>query len=103
MLRDWGVYETTKSRIVQAPPGVPVSHLLNSGEVDVGFQQLSELQGGSGIEIVGTLPESLQPMTLFAVGIMHRASDSGGAQALVRFLLSDETNDTKRRNGMEPA
>ena len=39
-----------------APPGVPVAALVAKGEADLGFQQLSELIGQPGIEVVGPLP-----------------------------------------------
>src|SRR5687767_9705481 len=39
----WGVAEELKDRIVVAPPGVPVGLLVARGEVELGFQQLSEL------------------------------------------------------------
>ena len=103
MLQDWGIYEATKDRIVLAPPGVPVARLLGSGQADVGFQQLSELLGQAGIEIVGTLPETLQPLTAFAVGIAHDARHSEGARSLVDYLLSETARTAKTRHGMEPA
>ena len=39
----WGIADEIKSRIVQAPPGVPVGALVARGDVELGFQQLSEL------------------------------------------------------------
>src|SRR6516162_2474440 len=39
----WGIAEAIAPRLVQAPPGVPVGSLIARGEVELGFQQLSEL------------------------------------------------------------
>ena len=39
----WGIAAEIAPRIVQAPPGVPVGSLVARGDVDLGFQQLSEL------------------------------------------------------------
>jgi molybdate transport system substrate-binding protein len=103
MLQTWGVYEATRSRIKEAPAGLPVAQLLKNGDVEIGFQQLGEFQGHAGIDIVCTLPDCMQPMTDFAIGIMTMASNPVGAQELVRYLLSDDANDAKRRNGMDPA
>ena len=48
----WGIADDIKGRMVQAPPGVPVGTLVASGEVALGFQQLSELLHVDGITIV---------------------------------------------------
>ena len=102
LLTRWGMLDPAARWIVQAAPGVPVARLLANGDADVGFQQLSELIGQPGIEIVGIVPEALQPMTVFACGL-GRAADGIGAHALQRALVSDATAATKRQNGMEPA
>jgi len=39
----WGIIDELGDRFVQASPGVPVGELLASGDVELGFQQLSEL------------------------------------------------------------
>ena len=51
----WGIAGDMRSRLVQAPPGVPVGSLLARGEAELGFQQLSELIGACGIELIGPL------------------------------------------------
>ena len=102
LLTSWGMLDKSDRRIVKAPPGIPVARLLSAGDADVGFQQLSELMGQPGIEIVGTVPETLQPMTIFTCGIGSRAADSIGAQALQSALVSDDTAAAKRKSGMEP-
>ncbi len=53
-------------RTVQAKPGVPVGSQLASGEVALGFQQLSELKGLPGIQIVGLLPNDCAFITTFS-------------------------------------
>ena len=72
LARDWGLERELSKRIVQAQPGVPVATLLARGEVDLGFQQLSELQGAPGIEIVDVLPKAIQPMTVLPRGSAGR-------------------------------
>src|SRR5690348_5393615 len=74
LVRDWGVEQELAARIVQAQPGVPVAALIARGEADLGFQQLSELLGAPEIEIVGVLPQAIQPMTIFAAGICRAAA-----------------------------
>ena len=102
LLQDWSVLDLGR-RTVTALPGVPVARLLARGDVDVGFQQLSELLGEPGIEIVGTVPHSLQPMTIFSCAIGRGTADVAAAQDLMSVFVSDDAATTKRRHGMEPA
>lgn len=102
LLERWGMLGAGGRRIVRAPPGVPVARLLANGEADIGFQQLSELMGEPGIEIVGTMPEMLQPMTVFAIGLSPGAVGCAPARAIVEFLLSETAHPAIRQHGMVP-
>ena len=90
-------------RMLVAPPGVPVANLVANGDADLGFQQLSELIGQPGIEVVGPLPPEIQAVTVFSAGISIRSRDTEAARAFIAYLASSETGDAKRRRGMEPA
>jgi molybdate transport system substrate-binding protein len=96
----WGV---APERVLIAPPGVPVAALVANGDADLGFQQLSELIGQQGIEVVGPLPPEIQAVTVFSAGVSINSRDPEGARAFVAYLASTETSDAKRRHGMEPA
>lgn len=102
LLREWRLPGETERRVVQAPPGVPVARLLAGGEAEVGFQQLAELLDQPGIEIVGPLPETVLPMTVFSLALSPPAASDTDAQALLVFLLSAAADAAKRRYGMEP-
>jgi molybdate transport system substrate-binding protein len=52
----WGIAEAIKPRIVQAKPGIPVGSHVANGEIELGFQQLSELIHLAGVDILGPLP-----------------------------------------------
>lgn len=99
----WGIAEQVKPRIVQAPAGVPVGSLVASGEVALGFQQLSELMHMKGIALVGPLPDAVQILTTFSAGVCTSASQADAARRLLDFMASSETAEVKRRHGMEPA
>jgi molybdate transport system substrate-binding protein len=99
----WGVTESVMGRALMAPPGVPVASLVARGDADLGFQQLSELAGQPGIEIVGSLPPEIQAITVFSAGVSSTSADREAAHALVSYMASAETGDAKRRYGMEPA
>lgn len=103
LARDWGIESEVAGRTVQAKPGIPVAKLLADGEVEVGFQQLSEMLGAPGIDIIGLLPPSLQPGTVFSAALCKTAANPDAARAFIAYLASPETADTKRRHGMTPA
>ena len=99
----WGVADSVLARALIAPPGVPVAMLVARGDADLGFQQLSELIGQPGIEIVGPLPPEIQAVTVFSAGVSSKSAKPEAARAFVAYMTSPETADVKRRYGMEPA
>jgi molybdate transport system substrate-binding protein len=99
----WGIADTIASRLVQAKPGVPVGALVARGDVELGFQQLSELMDVPGIEIVGMLPQELQGITTFSAAVCTAAQHPSAAVALLSFLSSAQADEAIRRHGMEPA
>ena len=99
----WGIAEQIKDRIVTAPPGVPVGSLVAQGEVELGFQQLSELMSLEGIDVLGPLPADIQIITTFSAGLATASTQPDAVRALLAFLVSPATAPTKQRNGMEAA
>ena len=98
----WDLSESVVGHALVAPPGVPVASLVARGDADLGFQQLSELIGQPGVEIVGPLPPEIQAVTVFSAGVSKASGDREAAHAFVAYLASAETRDAKRRHGMEP-
>jgi molybdate transport system substrate-binding protein len=103
LCQKWGVTESVVGRALMAPPGVPVASLVARGDADLGIQQLSELIGQPGIEIIGLLPPEIQAVTVFSAGVSMKSTEPEAARALVAYLASAETGDAKRRYGMRPA
>ncbi len=99
----WGIADQIQSRIVQAPPGVPVGALVASGEVALGFQQLSELLPLEGITILGPLPPAIQVTTIFSAAVATTSAQFDAVRALLDYLASPATADVKRAQGMDPA
>ncbi|HTS21037.1 MAG TPA: substrate-binding domain-containing protein [Casimicrobiaceae bacterium] len=103
LLERWGIAEGAGPRLVQAPPGVPVGTLLARGDVELGFQQLSELLHLPGIDVIGTLPPEIQVTTTFTAAACKTSKRLDETRALLAFLGSPEADAAKRRQGMEPA
>ena len=92
---------------VLAPPGVPVASLVARGEVELGFQQLSELIHVEGITLVGGMPSGVEILTVFSaglpVGLAEGSAQAERVRALLHFMTSPDAEEAKRRQGMEPA
>ncbi|HEX7866391.1 MAG TPA: substrate-binding domain-containing protein [Variovorax sp.] len=99
----WGIADAIRSRLVQAPPGVPVGSLIARGEASLGFQQFSELIGVEGITLLGPLPPEIQITTIFSAAPVSFAPQPEATRALLAYLASDDSAEAKRRHGMEPA
>lgn len=99
----WSIAGEIQERLVQAPSGVPVGSLVASGEVALGFQQLSELMHLEGVDVVGPLPDAIQITTTFSAALVANSKRREAVSGLLSFLASAETAETKRRHGMAPA
>jgi molybdate transport system substrate-binding protein len=99
----WGLADTVLARALKAPPGVPVATLVAQDDADLGIQQLSELIGQPGIEVVGQLPPEIQAVTVFSAGVSTTSAKREAANAFVGYLASAEAQGAIRRYGMEPA
>jgi molybdate transport system substrate-binding protein len=102
MFQRMGIADEMKPKIKQVPPGVPVGGLIARGEVELGFQQLSELLPVAGIDVIGPLPPDTQHITVFSAGIHVGAKEPAAAKTLVKFLSSPASVPVIKKKGMEP-
>ncbi len=100
LFQRWGIADEIASRIVTAPPGIPVGALVARGEVDLGFQQFSELMHLPGITVVGPLPPEIQITTTFSAGIASTSTQPQAVRALLQFFASPEVAALKLQHGM---
>jgi molybdate transport system substrate-binding protein len=98
----WGIAADIQSRLVQAPPGVPVGALVARGEVALGFQQLSELLPLDGITVLGPLPPAIQVTTIFSAAVATASTQPDAVRGLLDYMASPDTASMKRAQGMDP-
>jgi molybdate transport system substrate-binding protein len=99
----WGIADLVRARLVQAPPGVPVGTLVARGDVELGFQQRSELMHLPGIDLVGGMPAGAQILTTFSAALCSASTQPGAVRELLAYLQSPDTVALKQRHGFEPA
>ena len=88
-----------KTRKIEADP---VGWTVAKGEVEIGFQQISELRPVKGIDIVGPLPPGAQQTTVFAAGIPVTSKQVEAAKALIQWLASPAAYAAIERSGLDP-
>lgn len=96
LIEDWGLPDELGDRLVQARAGVPVAASLASGDVDLGFQQLSELVGAPGVRIRGVMPPDCAIDTVFAGAVAATAADPKAAASVLAFWASDAVASAKQ-------
>jgi molybdate transport system substrate-binding protein len=97
-----GVLDQVKPKMKQTPTAIFVGSIIASGEVEIGFQQVSELSQFAGVDYLGPLPADIQQYTTFSSGIMKTAKEAEAAKALVKYITSPEAAAVFRKRGMEP-
>lgn len=94
----WPELESKSTRVVSER----VAAVVARGDVEIGFQQVSEILPIDGAQFVGRIPDEYQKITTFSTGITSTAADAKGAQQLIDFLSSVSVSDTIRQTGLEP-
>ena len=89
-----------KSRLIGG--GERVGTVIARGELDFGFQQISELLPVEGLAHITPLPPELQKVSNFAAGIARTSSDPALAAKVIAFLASPANAATLRATGLAP-
>ena len=99
----WGIADEVAAKLVTPPPGVPVGSLVARGEIELGFQQFSELINLGGLDVLGPLPPAIQITTTFSAGVCVGSVQADAVRRLLDFMASPDADDAKHRQGMTPA
>src|SRR5882762_9798747 len=87
MFEKLGIADEMKDK-ARKIPATPVGEIVARGDAEIGFQQISELKPVQGIDIVGSLPDDLQKITVFSAGIATVSKEPDAGKALIKFLAS---------------
>ena len=83
--------------------GTESTGLLAAGGADLAIGPLSELVHQPGIDLVGSLPASVQLVQVFTAAIVNTSHRAEHARRLIEFLTSDQSEAAITKSGMERA
>lgn len=86
-----------KSRAISEPVGNAVAR----GDVQLGFQQLSELKTTPGIEIVGLIPDNVQQMVLYSGAVIKTSPHPMEARKLLDYMTSSQGQAAIQKSGLK--
>lgn len=70
--------------------GGMIAEKVASGEVEIAFQQMTELLPVKGVTVAGYLPASIQKTTVYSGAVMKSAKFPADAAALLQYLSTGE-------------
>jgi molybdate transport system substrate-binding protein len=82
--------------------GERVGAVVARGDLEIGFQQMSELLPVPGIDHITPLPPELQKVAIFSAGIGTNTRDAAAARKVIELLTSAEAAPAISRSGLEP-
>src|ERR1044072_4526535 len=85
LLERMDIAEAMKPKPRLLPPTEALYESVASGNVEIGFNQISEILAQPTVELAGPLPSEIQNYTQFTPGIVTGSSQPDPARALVTF------------------
>lgn len=100
-LKQLGIAEQMEPKIKRAQGGAAAMKMAASGEVEIGFTFLSEMNE-PGLDVVGPLPREVSTPTSLVGFVSSHAKNPVSAKALLNYLSSPEAAPIYKANGMQP-
>ena len=102
LLQRLGIADQVLGKCRLVGGGERVGAVVARGELEIGFQQLSELLPVQGIAHITPLPPEVQKVSSFAAGVAASSPDKALARAAIEFLASPEAANAITNSGLEP-
>ena len=101
LLARLGIAGALQGRIVTRPGG-PVGPVVVAGEADLALQQVPELLGIEGLEVVGPIPEEVQRTFETSSAVFARSPRADLARAMLEHFAHPAHGPAFRARGLEP-
>jgi molybdate transport system substrate-binding protein len=82
--------------------GELVGQAIARGEVEIGFQQVSELKAVPGVDCAGPLPEEVQKASVMVAATARDLKEPQTAKTFIAFLTSAEAVPILEKSGLDP-
>jgi molybdate transport system substrate-binding protein len=101
LLERLGIAGEMKPKTKLFPPSEVLYASVAGGDVEIGFNQISEILAQPTVDLAGPLPATIQNYTQFAPGIVTGSGQSDAARTLVTFLSSPTAQSILKAKGFE--
>jgi molybdate transport system substrate-binding protein len=101
LLERLGIGGEMKPKTKLSPSANVLYASVANGDVEIGFNQISEVLAQPSVEFAGPLPSEIQNYTQFSPGIVTGTNQADAARALVTFLSSPAAQTVLKAKGFE--
>jgi molybdate transport system substrate-binding protein len=88
VIESLGIKDEISDKIVLAPLGLAVAEFVDQGKVEMGATQATVILACKGIVLAGLLPDSLQHITTYALGVVADSGVLPSARNLADYLAA---------------
>ncbi len=99
LLADWGMTDEINAK-TKFGRGGPVAEFLVTGEAEIALQQFCEHMLVKGVDVVGAVPDEINKVSTFSLGLGAKAGDVAAAKALLAWLTDPAQHPTLRKHGL---
>ena len=71
------------------------------GDIEIGFNQVSEIIAAEGVDLVGPLPGPIQNYTMFTAGIVASSKQPDAARMFIQYVSSPAARTLMSAKGLE--
>ena len=97
-----GIRDAVRAKAVLGEGGM-IAEKVARGEVDIAFQQMTELLPVAGVQVAGALPPSLQKTTVYSAALMKAAAAPAEAAELLAYLVAGDARLVLMAKGFSSA
>lgn len=102
LLQRLGIADQVLPKCRHVGGGERVGAVVARGELEIGFQQMSELLPVPGIAHITPLPPEVQKVSAFSAGVAATCADAELARKVIQFLVSADAAGAITNSGLEP-
>jgi molybdate transport system substrate-binding protein len=96
-----GLTSAVKPKILLATSGAALFDSVARSDVEIGFNQMTEIIAEDKVQLVGPLPSDIQSYTRFAGGLIVTSKQQEAGKDLLSYLSSSDAQSAMRLVGLD--